>query len=111
MATLGSSSGGTRRGAEDEELSATGAAGAGSAACTLRCQSQPRSLWQLPAPCRPKQDPALKPGKPSGIHKRFLGDGGVQPKQVGPSGQEGQVTAVLPHSPFSFSILRAWYIL
>lgn len=53
-----------------------------------------RSPWG-----RPEQDPASKPGKPSGSHEQFLGDGGVPPKQVGPSGQEGQVTAVLPPRP------------
>lgn len=59
----------------------------------------------------PHVSPCLKArANPHGSTSGFLVDGAIKSKHIDPSGQEGQVAAVLPHT-FSFFILRAWYIL
>lgn len=71
------------------------------------CLSQPKSLWQLPAPQSPPVSPRAGPclkarANPQVSTGDFFGDGGVKSKQVGSSGREGQVTSIFPPLVFPF---------
>ena len=120
-AMLARSSGGTRRGGEDG-----GPEGHRCIGCWQPC---PHSLVPRRKPDWASRNPSgssqlrgvllhlpragsclLARANPHVSTGDFFGDGGIKSKQVGPSGWEGQVTAVLPDT-FAFFILRAWYIL